>query len=174
MDISPSKYKYLATLNGGYVANNYYIGYNSNFIINARFSYFYSEKKSLGADFTYTSFAYDDDIENYGADFAGGKQSYFDLLLNAQIGTFEKSNDVDAYVNVGAGVHVSSRTSSVSTYYSFNDTNSFSYTNPSSTRFYAAMQIGGGLIIKPIYNIGINLEADMVVYFSGVTIIFQL
>ena len=55
-DTSPSKYKLIATLNSGSVLNGYYNSFNSNFIIEGRFSYFYSEKKNIGFEITYVSF----------------------------------------------------------------------------------------------------------------------
>ena len=167
-DISPSGYKFLATLNGGTVPNSSdYGGYRSNFIINARFSYFYSEYKNIGIDLSFTSFKsagyeYANGVNNEGA-----KESNTDIIANAQIGTFEKINIVDLYLNLGVGIHIFHRNSYNYTYYSFYDSGYYSYYNRSYTRLYPVLQIGGGIIIKPAYNLGINIEADIQAYGIG-------
>jgi len=167
-DISPTRYKYLATLNSGTVPNSSEYGsYRSNFIINARFSYFYSEYKNIGIDLSYTSFKGSGYEYAYAIDNEGAKESYTDIIANAQIGTFEKENIVDAYLNLGAGIHIFHRNAYNYTYYSFYDSSYYSYYNRSYTRLYPVLQIGGGLIIKPSYNIGINVEVDMQAYGFG-------
>jgi len=167
-DISPSRYKYLAALNSGTVPNSREYGsYRSNFIINARFSYFYSEYKNIGIDLSYTSFKGAGYEYNYGNENEGAKESYTDIIANAQIGTFDKKNIVDVYLNLGLGIHIFHRSGYNYTYYSFYDSNYYSYYNRSYTRLYPVFQIGGGLIIKPAYNIGLNVEVDMQAYGFG-------
>jgi len=167
-DISPSRYKYLATLNSGTVPNsNEYGNYRSNFILNARFSYFYSEYKNIGIDLTYTSFKGAGYEYAYGIQNEGAKESYTDIIANAQIGTFEKENIVDVYLNLGVGIHIFHRSAYNYTYYSYYDSSYYSYYNKSYTRLYPVLQIGGGLIIKPAYNLGINIEADIQSYGFG-------
>lgn len=167
-DISPTRFKYLATLNSGTVPNSSEYGsYRSNFIINARFSYFYSEYKNIGIDLSFTTFKGAGYEYAYAIDNEGAKESYTDIIANAQIGTFEKENIVDAYLNLGVGIHIFHRSAYNYTYYSFYDSSYYSYYNRSYTRLYPVLQIGGGLIIKPSYNIGINLEVDMQAYGFG-------
>jgi hypothetical protein len=166
-DISPSGYKFLATLNSGTVPNSSEYGsYRSNYIINARFSYFYSEKRNIGLDLSFTPFK--EDSYDYAYDYDdGAKETYTDIIANAQIGTFDKKNTVDIYLNLGAGIHIFHRSSYNYTYYSFYDSSNYSYYNRAYTRLYPVLQIGGGLIIKPSYNIGINIEVDMQAYGFG-------
>lgn len=166
-DISPSHYKYLATLNTGTIPNSSQYGsYRSNFIINARFSYFYSEKKNIGLDISFIPFK--EESYEYAYDYGNGAmETYTDIIANAQLGTFDKNNTVDVYLNLGAGIHIFHRSSYNYTYYSFYDSGYYSYYNKPYTRLYPVLQIGGGLIIKPAYNIGINIEFDMQAYGFG-------
>ena len=166
-DISPSGYKFLATLNSGTIPNSSEYGsYRSNFIINARYSYFYSEYKNIGIDLSFTPF--NEDSYEYAYDFDdGAKETYTDIIANAQIGTFDKKNTVDIYLNLGAGIHIFHRSSYNYTYYSYYDSSYYSYYNKAYTRLYPVLQIGGGLIIKPVYNLGINIEVDMQAYGFG-------
>ncbi len=166
-DISSSKYKYLATLNSGTIPNSSEYGsYSSNYIINARFSYFYSEKRNIGLDISYVPFK--EDSYDYAYDFEdGAKETYTDIIANAQIGTFDTKNTVDIYLNLGAGIHIFHRSSYNYAYYSFYDSGYYSYYNRAYTRLYPVLQIGAGMIIKPSYNIGINIEVDMQAYGFG-------
>ncbi len=166
-DISSSRYKYLATLNSGTIPNSSEYGsYRSNYIINARFSYFFSEKRNIGLDISFIPFK--EESYDYAYDYDdGAKETYTDIIANAQIGTFDKKNIVDVYLNLGAGIHIFHRSSYNYTYYSFYDSSYYSYYNKPYTRLYPVLQIGGGLIIKPAYNFGINLEVDMQAYGFG-------
>ncbi len=167
-DISSSRYKYLATLNSGTVPNSSEYGsYRSNFIINARFSYFYSEYRNIGIDLSFTSFKGADYEYAYGVYNEGAKESNTDIIANAQIGTFDKKNIIDVYLNLGVGIHIFHRNSYNYTYYSFYDSGYYSFYNRSYTRLYPVLQIGGGIIIKPAYNLGINIEADIQTYGFG-------
>ncbi len=166
-DRSLPGYKFIATLNTGTIPNSNQFGsYSPNFILNARFSYFFSEMINIGLDVSYTPFkeesyeyAYDPDDK--------AKETFTDLIINSQYGTFDRNNVVDFYLNVGTGMHIFYRSSYKEEHYSINDTLLYSYYNKSYIRLYPLLQIGAGLIIKPSYNIGINLEADMQAYGFG-------
>ncbi|MDQ3020285.1 MAG: hypothetical protein M3R36_06915 [Bacteroidota bacterium] len=168
-DISPSSYKFLPTLSGGTVFNSNYNKYNgsgfaSNFNIAGRFSYFYSEKKNLGLEISYTSFK-NPSYKN-GTSYSDGKRSNIDFIINAQFGTFDKINVVDVYLNLGAGMHIEHENSSTNTYLTY-DSIFYTYHTPSVTRSYPLLRVGGGLIIKPSKNIGINIEFDIDAYGLG-------
>lgn len=171
-DISPSKFKFIATLNAGIVSGSNYYEYSSDhkssFVINGRFSYFYSDKRNVGVDLSYSML--NDNGSDYGYEYhygyEGVKQTNTDILLNWQAGTFDKNNLADIYLNLGAGVHIYHRSSYTYTYsYAYNyDTTHYSQSYGSLTNLYPMIQIGGGLIIKPFNNLGINLEIDMQFY----------
>lgn len=172
-DIKISKYKFLATLNTGFIPNNFNGDYGKNFIINGRFSYFISENINAGVDISYTSFENNDlyllDFNGISSGRKGGNSYYFDFLANAQIGTFDKNSFIDLYVNLGLGFLINHRNSSGFIYYPIYDTNYFEYnyyrqSNSSYTDFYALFQVGCGMIMKPSDNFGINMEFDIKAY----------
>jgi hypothetical protein len=179
--VPSGKLNFLATLNGGWIPNSYHHNFYStgpNWILDGRFSYFFSEKKNIGVEFAFTSF----DEPNRNISFNApppvegqhGKGPHgdgynFDIMANGQIGTFDKNKTVDLYLNLGAGMHIQYRNSFPGNFYQFNDTNFFfnPHLRSSYTDFYPMIQIGGGIIIKPEQNFGINLECDLNAFGSG-------
>lgn len=168
VNVSPlPEYKYLATLNSGTIPNSNQNGsYSPNFILNARFSYFFIEKINIGMEISYTPFK--EDSYDYSYDFDdGAKETFTDIIINSQYGTFDRNNVVDFYINAGTGMHIFYRSSYKEEHYSVNDSLLYTYYINSYTRFYPLLQIGAGLIIKPSHNFGINIEADMQAYGFG-------
>ena len=171
-DTSPSEYKFLATLNISTLAGNPNSGNSSNFLLNGRFSYFYSDKKNIGGDLSviflkkaYSNgyYGYNGYIENAGNE-SYQNQTYVDLLANAQLGTFNVRNNIEVYLNLGFGIHTQYLSSYTSIYYSYIDTGLIYSTTPSSFTVYPLFQIGGGFLVKPSKYLGINVEMDLKFY----------
>ena len=174
-DISSSKYKFLINLFGEFVPKSQYgysFGYTSRPVlgIDLRASYFYSEKKNVGIEFAYFPFSKSNSQSSGTTVFTGGETNSFDIILNGQFGTFDKSEIVDIYLNLGAGIHSVHRNSSATTYYDPYLLKYYSYSTPSETNTYPVLQLGAGIIIKPVKNIGINLEIDLNAYGFGIFI----
>ncbi|HMQ68698.1 MAG TPA: hypothetical protein PKA90_07035 [Ignavibacteria bacterium] len=162
-DISPSDYKFLATLNIGTLAGNPNQGNSSNFLLNGRFSYFYADKRNIGGDLS-VIFLKKANYNGYTGIETYQYQTYVDLLANAQIGTFNVRNTIEVYLNLGFGIHSQFINPFTSTYYSYNDSGYIYSSTPSSFTVYPLFQVGGGFIVKPSKNIGINFEMDLKFY----------
>lgn len=178
-DVSPSKYKMIFSLGAGksvksgYDNSYYYNGGNlkSKLSLHGRFSYFLSDNKTIGLDFTYSSFR-NEYSENTYSSMWGGDLKLYTILANFQIGAFEKKQPVNIYANLGAGLLISHRNESYSSYYNSYDSTYYLSTYPEQKTNEFIIGLGGGLIVKPFRNVGIYLDAGYHIYSSNGFFIF--
>lgn len=164
-DISPSRFHFLTTAGAG-ISPHSSDGNSdrSGISFNGRFSYFYSEKKTIGIEITHSHYNPSPQPDQLRI---GGETNNYNILINAQFGTFDKNSLADIYLNLGAGATLRKRNSITTTYYSSFDSTYRTYTTPADSRIHPLFQLGAGLILKPIKNIGINLELNLNTYGFG-------
>lgn len=163
-DTSPSQYKFLATLNAGTLAGYRKDGNYSNFLINGRLQYFYSDNRNIGGDLSVIFLKQSDYSGDPNQTYSYRYETYIDLLANAQLGTFNVKSVIEFYLNLGFGLHSQYLSPYTNSYYSYYDSTYYYSNTPSSFTVYPMFQIGGGFIIKPWSNIGLNAEIDLKFY----------